>query len=540
MASSTEQETRLCGNCKRDIPEINFTIHEIHCHRNIRICKICKEPFPSSDMEEHMATEHVPVTCKCKMTMEKNLLEEHELSSCPLRLVKCQFCELELPCNKLGEHEEYCGARTERCEKCGFSVLTKDLKDHPAVCGTVTEPKKPARTQSYRDPDYEGAWFDSLRYRNTFTDDMFSRIPKHVPSRFYGNSVLTRSLKTSNEEAERNKRRQQNRENAREYGFDDIPAGHWAEEEEVLGALEEDAIGIPHGYDLFQPVTRQNNTGLSHEPETSISRRDPDFWRNMYSTDSVTRTTFRERNNVGNDDSVQLNERIASSSDVTQLPCEFCEELFPLEDLILHQSGCRLPARSNRRDSPSPTENVRSISPPVHGSQMVLLPCEFCGILLEGEILFHHQDQCEKCPDFGKSSPFTPALLPDDVTREETPYRTYEAPATLQSRHSSTTAKVNAGVDSNRYMSDDAARPPRPGRTTLLADNRYQQPRMNNTLLNPNLDDMRRRNMEENLGLFRNQQHDNLSARGTSNRNQGSRNKVTNKKINPEDVSKEE
>lgn len=126
-------------------------------------------------------------------------------------MVKCQFCELELPWNKLGEHEDYCGARTERCEKCGFSVLTKDLKDHPAVCGTLTEPKKPARTQSYRDSDYEGAWFDSLRYRNTFTNEMFSQMPKHVPSRFYGNSVLTRSLKASNEEAERNKRRQQNR-----------------------------------------------------------------------------------------------------------------------------------------------------------------------------------------------------------------------------------------------------------------------------------------------------------------------------------------
>lgn len=49
---------------KRDIPLINFTIHEIHCRRNISLCKICKEPVPSNDMEEHMGTEHVQVMTK--------------------------------------------------------------------------------------------------------------------------------------------------------------------------------------------------------------------------------------------------------------------------------------------------------------------------------------------------------------------------------------------------------------------------------------------------------------------------------------------
>ncbi|XP_040202134.1 TRAF-type zinc finger domain-containing protein 1 isoform X2 [Rana temporaria] len=536
MASSTEQETRLCGNCKRDIPLINFTIHEIHCRRNISLCKKCKEPVPSNDMEEHMGTEHVPVTCKCKMTMEKNLLEEHERSSCPLRLLLCQFCDLELAFNKLGEHEEYCGARTERCEKCGSSVMAKDLKDHPDVCGKVTEPKKPARAQSHRDPVYEGAWFDRFQSRNTFTDDMFSRMPKHVPARFYGSSVLTRSFKTSNEEAERNRMREQNRESPLADGFDDITADQWEENEEVLRALQEDTFGIPSFSDLFQPVTLGNNTDISSQPESSFPRRDPDFWSNMYSTDNVKRTSH-ENKNLNNDDSAQQNVPTASSSESTQLPCEFCEELFPQEDLILHQSGCRLPATSsNRRFSPIPRENVRPSSPPVQSSQTVLLPCEFCGVLLEAEILFHHQDQCEKCPDSGKSSAFTPALLPDDVTREEKPYRTYET-STFQSRLGPTT--VDAGLGTNRYPRENAARPPLPGRTSLLTAKRYQPPRMNNTLRNPVLEDTRRKNQEENMRLLRNQRHDNLPS-GASNRNPGSRNKVTNQKINPEDVDKEE
>ncbi|CAI9606823.1 unnamed protein product, partial [Staurois parvus] len=260
-------------------------------------------------------------------------------------------------------------------------------------------------------------------------------------------------------EAERNKRREQNRESTLADGFD-IPAHQWVENEEVLRALGEDSLGIPHFPDHFQPMT--DNTGLRSQPESSFSRRDPEFWSNIYSTENVKRTASNEKKNINNDDSAQLNVP-TPSSESTQLPCEFCEELFPLEDLILHQSGCRLSATSSNRSlSPSPRENVRSSSPPVHGSQMVLLPCEFCGVLLEGEILFHHQDQCEKCPDSGKSSPFIPALLPDDVTCEEQQYRTFETPA-IQSRHSLTT--VDAGVDTNRYLiRENAARPPRPAR----------------------------------------------------------------------------
>uniref|UniRef100_A0A8C5MLN1 TRAF-type zinc finger domain-containing protein 1 n=1 Tax=Leptobrachium leishanense TaxID=445787 RepID=A0A8C5MLN1_9ANUR len=163
---------------KRDIPFINFTIHEIHCKRNISVCKLCKEPFPTSDMEEHLDTEHAPVTCKCKMTIEKRDLEEHELSACSLRLVKCVFCELELAFNKLGEHVDYCGARTECCEKCGRSVMKKDLVDHPEVCA----PKKPPRVHSVvsSDLDTDGAWFE-WNVRNSFMDPM-------LPRRFYKNS----------------------------------------------------------------------------------------------------------------------------------------------------------------------------------------------------------------------------------------------------------------------------------------------------------------------------------------------------------------
>ncbi|TNN62592.1 TRAF-type zinc finger domain-containing protein 1 [Liparis tanakae] len=115
----------------------------------------------------------------------------------------------------------------------------------------------------------------------------------------------------------------------------------------------------------------------------------------------------------------------------TMLPCEFCEELFPEEDLILHQTGCSpasafasyskqplSPPKEDRmgRNASGLMHNVpdtlasniptfpRSVSPasysppasPLEGD--VVIPCEFCGVALEEAVVFHHQDKCDMRP----------------------------------------------------------------------------------------------------------------------------------------------
>jgi len=70
----------LCANSKRDIAEANFTIHEIHCRRNIVLCEKCQEPVPRSDLEAHIEELHAPVKCDlCSGTFERNLLESHKV-----------------------------------------------------------------------------------------------------------------------------------------------------------------------------------------------------------------------------------------------------------------------------------------------------------------------------------------------------------------------------------------------------------------------------------------------------------------------------
>uniref|UniRef100_A0A8C3ET52 Uncharacterized protein n=1 Tax=Corvus moneduloides TaxID=1196302 RepID=A0A8C3ET52_CORMO len=71
-----------CDFCiKKDIPAVNFIIHEIHCRRNIEICPYCSDSIPKSEMKNHIESEHVQVTCKCRMKMESSLLKDHEVET---------------------------------------------------------------------------------------------------------------------------------------------------------------------------------------------------------------------------------------------------------------------------------------------------------------------------------------------------------------------------------------------------------------------------------------------------------------------------
>ncbi|NWU62681.1 TRAD1 protein, partial [Pterocles burchelli] len=120
---------------KKDVPLANFIVHEIHCSRNIEVCRYCSESIPKSEMKNHMETEHTQVTCKCQMKIEKRLLDDHEASGCLLRPAVCRYCDIQLTFNKLQDHEVYCGARTETCGGCVRNIMVKDLKEHPQICG---------------------------------------------------------------------------------------------------------------------------------------------------------------------------------------------------------------------------------------------------------------------------------------------------------------------------------------------------------------------------------------------------------------------
>lgn len=413
-----DQAARLCDNCKKEIPVFNFTIHEIHCQRNIGVCPVCKEPVPKSDMAAHVAAEHGQVTCKCNKKLEKRQLKEHAETECPLRLAVCQHCDLELSVLKLKEHEDYCGARTELCGSCGRNVLVKELKTHPEVCGRVEEGKRgeAAIPADALDDDeswsQDRIWIASQLLRQIEALDPPMRLPGR-PLRafeadpFYSRTASQRSMTThfpiQNNLFEEQERQERNRSRQ---------------------SPKDSAENNAH-LDFMLALSLQNEGQASSMVEQG-------FWESVPEAEPARAGPTSLGDTKG-------------AADETLLPCEFCEELYPEELLIDHQTSCN-PSHALRSLSPgSPSiggvedpdtllqnflqqaasnqlDTLMGLSSPAAVEDSVIIPCEFCGVQLEEEVLFHHQDQCDQRPatanHHAMESIPTQASQPEDASPE--------------------------------------------------------------------------------------------------------------------------
>ncbi|KAM9055090.1 TRAF-type zinc finger domain-containing protein 1 isoform 2-T2 [Megaptera novaeangliae] len=331
------------------------------------------------------------VTCKCNKKLEKRQLKKHEETECPLRLALCQHCDLELSVLKLKDHEDYCGARTELCGSCGRNVLVKDLKTHPEVCGRDVEEKRDevaVPPNAYDDSwGQDGIWIAS-QLRQIEALDPRMRLPRRslrafesdlFQSRTTNQRSMTTQFPIQNNLLEEQERQERNRSR------------------QTLKEGGEDSANL----DFMLALSLQNEGQAPNLAEQ-------DFWRVICEADQS-----REGPGALND--------IRGAADETMLPCEFCEELYPEELLIDHQTSCNpscaLPPISVGNASPKGVEDPDvtfqklmrqaasnqldslmglSSSPPVEDS--IIIPCEFCGVQLEEEVLFHHQDQCDQRP----------------------------------------------------------------------------------------------------------------------------------------------
>ncbi|XP_021568796.1 TRAF-type zinc finger domain-containing protein 1 [Carlito syrichta] len=384
-----DQNTRLCDNCKKEIPVFNFTIHEIHCQRNIGVCPLCKEPFPKSDMETHMATEHCQVICKCNKKLEKRQLKKHEETECPLRLALCQHCDLELSILKLKEHEDYCGARTELCGNCGRNVLVKDLKTHPEVCGREGEEKRNeiAIPSNAYDESWgqDGVWIASQLLRQIEALDTPRRpMGAFESDLFHSNRIISQRNMTAQFPVQNNLFEEQERQE-RNRGRQPHKKGG------------EDSANL----DFMLALSLQNEGQAS-------SMAEQDFWKAVCEADQ----------SHGGPSSLR---DIKGAADETMLPCEFCEELYPEELLIDHQTSCN-PSRALtslntgssfprgveepdvifqnflQQATSNQLDSLMGLSSSPSVDDSIIIPCEFCGVQLEEEVLFHHQDQCDQHP----------------------------------------------------------------------------------------------------------------------------------------------
>ena len=101
----------LCSCSEKDIAARNFTVHEVHCVRNITLCPHCNDPVAKTDLDNHIAEQHTSVTCpQCHASLMKSEVDQHIADA----------------------------HATEPCPECGENVSKNLLEDHKRSAHSTT------------------------------------------------------------------------------------------------------------------------------------------------------------------------------------------------------------------------------------------------------------------------------------------------------------------------------------------------------------------------------------------------------------------
>ncbi|KAH9487505.1 hypothetical protein Btru_074463 [Bulinus truncatus] len=399
-------DTKLCKNCKRDISSANFVMHEVHCLRHIALCKDCNEPVPKADLQEHFKEVHAKIPCeKCNQEISKDAMAKHLAEECAKKLLRCSYCDLSVTKNELGSHMDYCGSRTECCALCRQYIMIKDMLWHESSGCTYPEPKPVPQPQNdpglfnmeelqqlLNSPDYGAADY--------FTDapsDLFSyntNKSNYSLTSPVNNSFLTSSaIKKSDINLQRDKKLPNSV--PPDVDYDEMLAlqlAHEWEQDDIdidsdLAAIQQN---LPEEHDLVRRnssgpsknLTSHSNSSGTFQPlrsnkeddeETRIpcefcelevslklyfdhvencqvskfikqSQNASDLNNEISSPNmSLSRHSIPVINNLRSGSRYDHEAPKSSSSDGDIiLPCEFCEEMFPSDIIIQHQSNCQV------------------------------------------------------------------------------------------------------------------------------------------------------------------------------------------------------
>lgn len=392
------------------------------------LCKECGEPIPTSQQEEHFEEYHAKEKCDCGQLVEKMNLDEHKEKECPNRDVECEYCELTLPFNKMSSHVEYCGSRTQKCDACDRFIQMKDFTEHENTgCQypIKEDSKKLPQSKPRNDFGLPVDMFHAMGEMDSPDAEYF--YPLLAGMREFG-QILNTGLGTP--------------------PFGDAhmkyPAGGAAfysgVDNGMIGKSDVISRGARKGRASSKPeVDRRNLQDFDKaSDEYELDVDDDEMLAAAYQADEFEDangdTEWMSSAMVDEPLPYMKSTSLSDSENVldkTQLPCEFCGDLFPVDTLILHQSGCQLRSldslpghaphfpdnRRTRHNLPQHSNSASSGDREIQNNHTeydtkerkrseddTFLPCEFCQELIPFDTLIMHQAVCDAGPVSGAPS----------------------------------------------------------------------------------------------------------------------------------------
>lgn len=444
-----DEETKTCTNCQKAIPAANFTIHSVHCVSRLTVCEKCKESIPRKELQNHLDLFHKKISCdKCNEIVEKGAIDIHEKNHCCKRLVICSYCDMELLFADWNEHETYCGARTEKCTKCGHYIMMKQQSIHLASeCRKLQNTAAEINKLPVSSAAVVNIFTPKCNYHSDIKVKKISVI-KREPVQPNPNK-RTNEMPQVNNGAKEMKKKEASKTDLQNqhYGvsneLDALLALQLSEDQESV-QLHDASSSVENLPSFMMPSiefvdsmqeSRQTQTSAVHSIwgdveddvfknfvsplEVRSSEEDPslpcEFCGELYSADELilhqsgcrpdvahglenfmtidnslapSVSSDRDLNPDRGDDqwvAATGNAMNTTDLDLTQLPCEFCGEQFPLEFLVEHQNYCEENACSREPSPINETEDKNILHQPFPDKKVTNLQHQENHPCLDGE-----------------------------------------------------------------------------------------------------------------------------------------------------------
>ncbi|XP_055941486.1 uncharacterized protein LOC129971596 isoform X2 [Argiope bruennichi] len=322
-----EVKVELCPSCNSKIPEERYHEHLLLCYNEMTQCHFCGEEIPKKKERSHFQNCDRVLAIAREDNKSQSSKKNEKANK---KLKKCQFCDKRITDVLFHHHLKVCEHREEKCTVCSENVPVKNMQEHKLFKCNFAH--LPSNRNFYSDNNVHAEAspgpsenFEKMRHLEVKVELCPSCNSKIPEERYHEHLLLCYNEMTQchfcGEEIPKKKERShfQNCDRVLAIAREDNKSQSSKKNEKAnKGKSFGEAIG------KYIPFLNSNKDKASGRNYSGHNYQEP-YQSNRGKYEKVYRAPVQPPPTKPND----------------ELPCEFCNQLWPAEFLIEHESGCR-------------------------------------------------------------------------------------------------------------------------------------------------------------------------------------------------------